>query len=123
MERRTRQRDAILAALEESGAPLSPQEILKAAQPKHRGLGIATIYRAIRELISEKRLVPVELPGLPPRYELAGKDHHHHFECRDCGRVLEIEGCGVDLRKIAPRGLRVERHEIFLYGVCRACAG
>ena len=121
MQRRTRQHDAIRAAIEEADRPLSPQEILESAQAEIPNLGVATVYRAIRSLIDDDWLREVELPGEASRYEVAHKAHHHHFHCRDCDRVFDLDGCPGPLRELAPRGFRVESHEIILYGRCAEC--
>jgi Fur family ferric uptake transcriptional regulator len=121
-QRDTKQRRAIREALVDAGHPLSPKELHEAAQSQVRGLGIATVYRNIRLLQDEGEVVPVELPGEPPRYELSGKEHHHHFHCRICDRVFEVEGCPGDLSRITPKGFKLEDHEFVLYGRCDACA-
>ena len=119
--RNTRQRDAIREVLEESGRPLSPEEILAAAQTLVKGLGIATVYRNIKTLLDEGWLVAVELPGRPPRYELAGKGHHHHFHCNNCGQVFELKGCAETFRGMTPRGFKIVAHDLLLYGICKDC--
>jgi Fur family ferric uptake transcriptional regulator len=121
MERNTRQRDAIRQVFEENDRPLGPQEVLDAAQEYRPGLGIATVYRTPKALTEEGWLTPVELPGEPQRYEIAGKGHHHHFRCRGCDRVFEIDGCLTNLKQLVPRGFRIDRHEVVLYGTCRTC--
>lgn len=121
MERRTRQRDAIRRVFEEAGRPLGPSEVLDAGRAHVRGLGIATVYRTIASLVEAQWLTPVELPGEPPRYEVAGQAHHHHFRCRACTRVFEIHGCPGSLEQLMPAGFRLERHEVVLYGVCESC--
>src|SRR5436190_9959700 len=121
-ERKTQQRDAIRLVLAEADRPLSPQEVLKTARRKSPGLGIATVYRALKSLSDEGFLVPVDLPGEASRFELAGKKHHHHFHCRDCGRAFDLEGCVPAVQKLAPEGFQVEDHEVVLYGLCAACA-
>ncbi|TVR65618.1 MAG: transcriptional repressor [Gemmatimonadales bacterium] len=123
MHRDTRQRRAIRRALEEAGHPLSPQELLDLAQEEVKSLGIATVYRNIRALQDDGWLETVELPGEPPRYEVAGKGHHHHFHCRDCDRVFEVEGCPGNIQAITPDGFKLERHEFVLYGLCDSCTG
>jgi Fur family ferric uptake transcriptional regulator len=122
MQRDTRQRRAIREAFEAFGHPLSPREVLEFAQQGVPGLGIATVYRNVKALQDEGWLVPVELPGEPPRYEVAGKGHHHHFHCRICDRVYEVEGCPGNIQAITPDGFQLERHEFVLYGLCEACA-
>ena len=120
MERDTRQRRAIRDSLEAAGRPLGVQEILDAASERAPGLTLATVYRTLRALTDGGRLQPVSLPGEPARYEIAGKAHHHHFHCRACGRVFEVD-CGPAEHKVPP-GFRLERHEVVLYGQCDTCA-
>lgn len=122
MQRDTKQRRAIRRAFEEAGHPLSPKEVHTAAQRDVEALGIATVYRNIRSLQEEGWLEAVELPGEPARYEVAGKEHHHHFHCRECDRVYEVEGCPGNLQTVTPRGFRLESHEFVLYGLCDRCA-
>jgi Fur family ferric uptake transcriptional regulator len=121
MIRQTRQRAAVRDALESGDRPMSPENVLASAQRRVPSLGIATVYRAIRGLVEAGWLVPVDLPGQPRRYEVAGKDHHHHFHCRRCGQVFEVFGCVAGFPALAPRGFRVTGHEVVLYGYCQPC--
>lgn len=121
LTRETRQRQAIRRAFDEAERPLGPQEVLDAAQAMVPGLGLATVYRTIKSLLDEGWLVSVDVPGRPPHYERAGKEHHHHFHCRECGKVFEVEGCPGNLKSLAPPGFKVEGHELTLYGVCPGC--
>ncbi len=121
MERNTVQRQAIRRAFLETDRPMSTGEVLAAAQLHAKGLGIATVYRTIKSLLAERFLVPVEIPGEPARYEVAGKDHHHHFLCRRCGRMFEVEGCPRNLVSMVPNGFRLEGHDVLLYGSCDEC--
>lgn len=123
MERQTRQRAAIRRAIEGAGRPLAPAEVLDAARRDVPGLGIATVYRTVAALLAEGAVVPVELPGLPARYEPAGQTHHHHFRCRACDRVYEVPGCARGIPALAPAGFEVDGHELVLYGRCGPCAG
>lgn len=121
MERRTRQRDAIKRAIERAGHPLSPREILDAAKRAAPALGMATVYRTLKSLLDSGVVAAVDLPGEAPRYEIAGKAHHHHFRCRECERVFEVEGCPADLSGLTPRGFVLLGHELTLFGLCKAC--
>ena len=121
MERSTRQRAAIVSAIERERRPLSPGEILSGAQAEVPGLGAATVYRTLKALVADGVVVAVELPGEPPRYEPAGAKHHHHFRCRDCDRVFEVPGCAKGISALVPRGFELEGHELVLYGRCRGC--
>jgi Fur family ferric uptake transcriptional regulator len=119
--RNTKQKEAIRTAFEEADRPLSPEETLALAQKIVAGVSIATVYRNIATLVVDKWLVPVEFPGDSTRYEVAGKAHHHHFHCNACGKVFEMEGCGMQIKPKLPKGFRVTSHEFFLYGSCSDC--
>jgi len=123
MERSTRQRSAIRAVIDAAGRPLSSQEILDGARVDAMGLGIATVYRNVKQLLAEGAIAAVNLPGESPRYETAqsASHHHHHFSCTQCGRVFDVAGCHTQLDKMVPAGFVVQRHELTLYGVCAEC--
>ena len=125
MERTTRQKTAIQVAIESSPRPLLPQEILEVAGLQVAQLGIATVYRNLKSLTQEGRVQVVTLPGESPRYEssAAASHHHHHFQCSLCQRVFDVHDCPGDLKKMAPQGFVVERHELTLYGSCADCNG
>lgn len=120
-ERNTKQRAVIREVLEEADRPLSPPEIYEAGKSRHKGLGMATVYRAVKSLVDEGWLITVELPGESARYELAGKAHHHHFTCRKCRRVFEIHGCPGELSHLLPAGFKLESHDVVLGGLCDSC--
>lgn len=123
MQRDTSQRRAIRRALEDAGRPLGALEVLEASKGDAPGLGIATVYRNIKALLEAEEISEVALPGEPPRYEAAGKGHHHHFRCERCEKVYELGGaCLPDLKNALPRGFRVTSHEVLVHGVCAACA-
>lgn len=121
MSRNTRQRQAIRDALARAEHALTPQEILEAAQREIPALGIATVYRTINYLREAGELNPVELLGETPRYEIAGKGHHHHFHCLHCDRVFDIVKCSTNFEEMKPKGFELDRHVVILYGSCAEC--
>jgi len=121
MPRHSPQRDAIRKVFEDAGRPLGAREVRSAAAKQAPGLGIATVYRALKLLLEEGWLQSVDIPGEAPRYEPAGKAHHDHFQCRKCERVFEVEDCPVRLPRL-PRGFLVDGHQVVLAGFCADCA-
>ncbi len=121
MERSTRQKSAIRAAIDAAERPLSPQEVLLASQAEVSGLGLATVYRNLKVLLDAGEILAVMLPGDSPRYESTRHAHHHHFQCTTCQRVFDVHQCPGDLANLAPKGFTVEHHELTLYGRCNEC--
>ncbi len=124
MQRTTVQRRAILAALSDAPGPLTPQQVHDAARRDHPNLGLATVYRNLARLEEAGAITAVHLPDDATRYEPSGRGHHHHFRCRTCGRVFELEAdCPVQTLQgvTLPGGFQVEDHALTLYGLCSDC--
>jgi Fur family ferric uptake transcriptional regulator len=121
--RSTRQKRAISAALEAEARPLSAPELLAICRADVPTMSLSTVYRAIKRLLDDGEIHAVELPGEPPRYELAQKaaHHHHHFHCDACDRVFDVDGCPKGLDALVPKGFRLRDHSIVLNGTCADC--
>ena len=131
MERNTRQRQAVLDAIDHAGRALTPNEILALAQGSVASLNLSTIYRHLNALQDEARITKVMLPGQAARFEAAcaaahhgdaHHHHHHHFHCSACDRVYALHACPGSMQDLAPKGFVVEAHEITLRGLCASCA-
>jgi len=118
----TRQRAAIERIFEEVPRPLSPAEVRDIAREEIPQLGMATVYRALNDMVKEATLRAVELPGQPSRYEKADLKHHHHFHCRKCDRVFDLQGCMLKADLNLPDGFVVQSHDITLNGICADCS-
>lgn len=122
MDRNTSQRTAVEAALRAAKRPLSPAEVLGSAKSLAPTINLATVYRTLKRLTESGRILAVDLPGEPSRYELAGLPHHHHFKCDCCERVFDVPGkCPSGLTDGLPAGFQVSSHEVVLLGVCAEC--
>jgi Fur family transcriptional regulator, ferric uptake regulator len=57
-------------------------------------------------------------------FRLCNPVHHHHLVCHRCGRVVEIDACGIELwaSRVADRyGFTITGHQADVFGVCAAC--
>ena len=119
----TRQKIVLGSVFEGAKRPLTPVEICEEARKELPSLGIATVYRTIRQFVDEGQVRAVEVPGAAPHYESAARHHHHFFLCQQCKRLYDLVGCVRGVTSLAPDRFRVKRHEIVLYGECASCAG
>ena len=128
--RPTRQRAAILGAMEGRRRPVTAQDlhaVLTRARPAGRpadGPGLATVYRTLQALehAGLVRTFPAGEGELA--YKLCEPGHHHHLICERCGRVVEIPSCEVEewaAQVAARRGFEVSSHQADIYGVCERC--
>jgi len=123
-QRQTRQRDRIHQVIRDAQGPLTVQEIHERAQRDIPGLGIATVYRTLNLLQEGQQIQTVILPTGETRYEMSDLGHHHHFQCRVCEEVYDLDTCPVSVPDGSEvgEGFVVETHELTLYGVCPTCS-
>lgn len=130
----TKPRRRVLEALRAASGPLTAQEAAQRA-----GTSLASTYRVLALLVelglvaeSEEGATARDAAALPAharRYTLCSlASHHHHFLCRTCHRVCDVESDALEraLRQVAveleaSRGLRIEEHELILRGQCAEC--
>jgi Fur family transcriptional regulator, peroxide stress response regulator len=86
-------------------------------------VSLGTVYRNLGQLAAQGVVRRISFNGSVDRWE-ANVDPHHHFVCDRCGAVvdLEVPVDGALTRKLGrAAGVKAERHEIRLYGVCARC--
>lgn len=122
--RATKPRLRILSLLEESTYPLSVADIATIlGKPK---VDQVTVYRALEIFVQAGLVHHVELHQGRSFFELATREHHHHLVCRSCGRVEDVEDCGMDvvekqIAKKAKHFASVSSHALEFFGDCKEC--
>jgi Fur family ferric uptake transcriptional regulator len=125
--RKTRQRAAVLAALDASEDFRSAQQWHELLHRSGSTIGLATVYRTLQALADAGDVDSVRGADGEALYRRCGSTtpHHHHLRCRACGAAVEIEGPGVE-EWAATTGNRLGysqiEHTIELTGLCRTCA-
>jgi Fur family transcriptional regulator, ferric uptake regulator len=119
-------RAAVVGALDELGCSVTAKEIADLLEEQGRGVGLASIYRAL-DLLDRLRLVQrFEVGEGVARYEPAhpGGEHHHHLVCQSCGNVSAFEDPGLEkaIEKLSRRvDYSIDAHDVTLRGECPAC--
>jgi Fur family ferric uptake transcriptional regulator len=120
----TSPRDDIAHVFFELGRHISAEELYAEVKKINPHVGYATIYRTLK-LLKECGLVSERhFDEGQARYEVAGEDHHDHFICERCGKIIEFEEEGLErLQQSVARkmGVMLHRHKLELYGLCTDC--
>ncbi len=122
--RATAQRRAIYSVFADAGSAestnvhLSAEEVFQQARLQLPELSRATVYNALGELAEVGLLGLVEGPG-PRRYD-ANVAPHHHFRCRQCHELYDVELDHVEVT-LRDRGFSVQSSHVLLEGLCPAC--
>ena len=119
----TAQRLVLHRVLQELGTHATAEEILHAATPRLPGLSLPTVYATLDLLARLGVARRIEGAGPATLYD-PRPDAHHHFACRSCGRVLdvdaEIDTRGLD-RAARRGGLAIDGIDVTLRGICPDC--
>lgn len=121
--RQTPQREGILRVLRDSDRPLTVEEIWE-RMPERRS-GLPTIYRNLERFVQEGWAESILGSDQVMRFvRCDSRHHHHHLQCERCGRMAEVEACGLgaslaEMERIS--GYRIMRHQLMLFGLCPAC--
>ncbi len=119
--RSTRQRSAVLSALQGAPEPLSAQDLHAQLD---RTVGLATVYRTLQGLVETGQVDIFRRESGEALFRLCNPVHHHHLVCRRCGRVEEIDACEVEpwaVRVARRRGFTVTGHQADVFGLCPRC--
>lgn len=112
--RMTKQRQAILAVLQESPEALSAAEV-HAQLPD---IDLATVYRNLEYFTEAKRIKKLQLSSAEARFEYQ-EEPHHHAVCSECDRVIHFTAPDQKLKKLlGVPDFEVDEIEVTVRGVC-----
>jgi Fur family peroxide stress response transcriptional regulator len=124
--RRTKQRQALLEAIERHGGHLTADRIYALVKRQFPRLSLGTVYRNLRVLIAQGSVRELDFGSGFSHFEVA-KDAHYHLICRVCGQVEDAEVprhkrlTEIAARSARAASFRIEDHRLDFVGVCAVC--
>lgn len=123
----TPKRRAVIGIFLRTRKCFGPRQIWQSLKPDFPRLGLPSIYRILEELRGCGILDRMERRDRRLCYALCtvhDAGHHHHFVCRKCERVEEVDFC--NFRELAgliekQLGGKVESHDLRVEGLCKHC--
>jgi Fur family peroxide stress response transcriptional regulator len=122
--RRSRQRDRIFELLRATKSHPTAEWVYARIRRELPRISLGTVYRNLGQLVERGLVRRIAFGASVDRYE-ANVLSHHHFVCDRCGSVTDLDipvDDSLTRRLGQAAGVRAERHEIRLYGLCEACA-
>ena len=125
VRRPTRQRAAVLAALERTDEFVSAQDLHAALRGDGHRIGLATVYRSLQTLTEDGQVDVRRGPEGEALYRRCSTGHHHHLVCRECGRTVEVTSRMVErwaTGVAGDHGFVDAVHTVEIIGTCGGCA-
>lgn len=118
-------RQEVMSLLAEQHCCLSATQIHDRLRADDRGVGLASVYRALDVLAQLKLVRKIDVDGTAC-YEPADPsgEHHHHAICERCGRLAPFEDAQLEqlIETIGRRlGYDIGGHDVVLRGECPDC--
>jgi len=103
--------------------PLSPHAVIEHMQHK---ADMVTVYRTLKQLKSVGILKQIDFQHTHAHYELAVDNDHHHIICTICGRIEDVDRCGLEMleKSVAHKSKKfvtINHHALEFYGLCKSC--
>lgn len=125
MQRKTKQRDAIMAIMADETDFRSAQQVHTALVVAGQTVGLATVYRNLQALTKAGELDSLRSEDGETLYRRCAKRrHHHHLVCRNCGYTVDIQDDQLEqwIGKIARRYRFSDiEHMADVFGLCESC--
>ena len=122
MNRKTKQKEAILKALKEADNHPTAQWVYEQVRHSLPHISLGTVYRDLRALRQGGKISELD-SGHESHFEWKVRGHYH-FHCQGCGAILDLDDPvdrELDKRVSQRHQLDVDHHRLDFYGLCPAC--
>jgi Fe2+ or Zn2+ uptake regulation protein len=116
----TPQRLEILRYLDENRMHPTVDQIYSNLKRKNPSLSKTTVYNSLEILRKCVIIQSLTISGSELRYDFKQK-MHHHFLCKKCGNIIDIDIECPNIGKILESGLKVEEVHGYFKGICDKC--
>ncbi|MEB3323126.1 MAG: transcriptional repressor [Synechococcaceae cyanobacterium] len=119
----TVRQERLLSELRADGGELSGQDLHARLRRGEGAMGLATVYRNLRQLQQRGLVRSRHLPTGEALYAPAERDQHH-LTCVDCGTTRLLRRCpvhDVDLPREELGGFQPLYHTLEFFGLCSVC--
>ena len=116
--RNTRQKELLNKEIKNLNAFFTAEELFQRIVKKDPKIGIATVYRFLKDLINKRKL-HFYTCNRKTIYS-CNKESHCHFICEECGKVEHIEIKSIDFIKSKISG-EVCHFQIDVFVICEQC--
>lgn len=121
-KRNTRQKAVVFQVVRDSSDHPTAEVVYERARRELPTISLGTVYRILKELVLEGKVREIVI-NKQSHFDRR-TDFHHHFICKECGRIEDVETplCRYTSKRLEEKGYIVEELEYKFYGLCNRCA-
>ena len=116
----TPQRIMILKYLDSHRTHPTADEIYISLKKSIPSLSKTTVYNSLDTLKKHGLVQTLSICGSEHRYDFK-HEMHHHFYCKSCGKIIDIDIKCPNIHKILKQGHRIDEVHGYFKGMCKNC--
>ena len=116
----TPQRIEILQYIDKHRNHPTVEEIHSFLKKNNPSLSKTTVYNSVETLKKYEIIQSLTITGSEIRYDYRN-DTHHHFICKKCRNIIDIDLSCPNQKKKIIEGHRVDKVQGYFIGVCKKC--
>lgn len=116
----TPQRLEILKYLDKHRTHPTVDEIYNELKENNPSLSKTTVYNSVEILNKYSIIQSISISVNESRYDFRD-DMHHHFLCKKCGRIIDINITCPNINKTIKDGYKITEVHGYFKGICKDC--
>lgn len=123
MNRRSKQREAILQVLRDTKSHPTADWVYEEVRKEMPKISLGTVYRNLKIMKEQGQILELRLAGALSRFD-GNPQNHYHFRCEGCGSVFDIDepiDSSMDERVAMSTGFAIFHHRLEFRGLCNDC--
>ena len=116
----TLQRLEILRYLEDHRTHPTADQIYSDLKEKNPSLSKTTVYNSLKIFKEHGIIQTLTISSSEIRYDF-NCTMHHHFLCKKCGKIIDIDSSCPHIEKIRKEGYQIDEAHGYFKGICKEC--
>ncbi|MEF8879802.1 MAG: Fur family transcriptional regulator [Candidatus Thermoplasmatota archaeon] len=120
----TPQRIEILKYLDKNRTHPNAEEIYQGVKEDNPSISKTTVYNSLEKLKENNLIQSLSICPSEKRYDF-NEQLHHHFYCKKCGRVIDLDFRCPNMEKIheeiKSKGHQIDEAHGYFKGICKNC--
>ena len=116
----TLQRLEILRYLDDHRTHQTADQIYSDLKEKNPSLSKTTVYHSLKIFKERGIIQTLTISSSEIRYDF-NCTMHHHFFCKKCGKIIDINSSCPHIEKIRKEGYQIDEAHGYFKGICKEC--